>query len=131
MKDLEEKNNQLERKLGGGAPGKPLCLNSDKKDVDFILEVVIIDNSTISIQPTAAASDMMASGNLPLIEKFGDIPMQDFKKEFSPWRDYGDNQPNGGCRYRVIIRYSDNISATVLDRTQKIIGELFYTATRS
>ena len=130
IEKLKEEIKQLKTKLGGGAPGKPLCLDSDKKSIDFILEVKIIDNSTMSIQPTATASDMMASGNLPLIERFGNIPMHDFKKKFSPWRDYGDNQPNGGCRYKTIIRYSDNISASVLDRTQKIVGELFYTATR-
>jgi hypothetical protein len=130
MKELEEKNNQLERKLGGGAPGKPLCLNSDKKAIDFILEVKIIDNSIIFVQPTVTASNMMTSNKLPRIEGFGNISLQDFDKKFNPWFKHGDTQIGGGCRYRAIIIYSDNISAAVLDKTYKTVGKLFYQAIR-
>lgn len=133
IKKLEEEIEKLKRKiqmLGGGAPGKPLCLDSDKKTIDFILEVAIIDNSTISIQPTATASDMMASDKLPRIDGFGNIFLQDFDKKFNSWFKHGDTQIGWGCRYRAIITYSDNISASVLHRTQKTVGKLFYSVTR-
>lgn len=130
IEKLKEEIKQLKTKLGGGAPGKPLCLDSDKKTVDFILEIKIIDNSIIFVQPTVTASNMMTSNKLPRIEGFGNISLQDFEGKFNPWFKYGDTQIGGGCRYRAIITYSDNISASVLHRTQKTVGKLFYQVTR-
>ena len=130
IEKVKEEIEQLKTKLGGGAPGKPLCLNSDKKAIYFILEVKIIDDSIIFVQPTVTASDMMTSDKLPRIEGVGNISLQDFEGKFNPWFKHGDAQPNGGCRYKAIITFSNNISASVLARTYKTVGKLFYPAIR-